>query len=184
MSARSSELQSQCVKRAAAAFALVLIVFLELAPAVAATDDDAPSDHCAVIELGVTGERELSERTSHLGPAVGIEIEPIENRLEIEFGASTYRSQGSTNWELELPIKKPYRLSSAVEVMPGLGPTWTHAAGPGGRASNWGAEAVIDIFFWRTQRVGWYLEPSYGIALGGGNAKSAALTGGLFFSLP
>lgn len=65
----------------------------------------------AVLEFGATGEREISERNSHLGPAVGIEIEPIENWLEMEFGASTYRSHGATNWELELPLKKPFRLS-------------------------------------------------------------------------
>lgn len=41
--------------------------------------------------------------------------------MVVEFGASTYRSQGSTNWELELPFKKPFRLSNTIEVMPGMG---------------------------------------------------------------
>ena len=31
---------------------------------------------------------------------------------------------------------------------------------------------------------GWFLEPSYAIALGNGNGKSVGLTGGIFFALP
>jgi hypothetical protein len=167
-----------------AAVVLALSALLQIAASLAATGDDARQDHGAVFELGFDEEREISERISHLGPAVGIEIEPVENWLEIELGAATYRNQGVRSWELELPFKKPFRLSSTIEIMPGLGPTWTSAARLGGRATSWGAEAVIDLFFWRTRRKGWYLEPSYGIELGGGNAKSAALSGGIFFSLP
>jgi hypothetical protein len=157
---------------------------LEVGPAIAATDEGAEQDHLVIFELGASGEREISEHTSHIGPAVGLEIEPIENWLEIELGASTFRSQGARNWELELPFKKPFRLSSTIEVMPGLGPTWSYTAQPGTRSSTWGAEAVIDLFFWRSKRLGWYLEPSYGIALGNGNQKSVGLTGGIFFAVP
>jgi len=155
-----------------------------LAPVSAFADEEEAQNYVAILELGATGEREISERTSHIGPAVGIEIEPIENWLELEFGASTYRSRGATNLELELPFKKPLRLSSTVELMPGLGPTWSHSTQPGEPPSNWGAEAVIDLFFWRTKRFGWYMEPSYGINFGNGNKKSAALTGGAFFAVP
>lgn len=163
---------------------LALCALLSFAHTFAATDESAEGDHAAVLEFGVTGEREISERVSHIGPAVGIEIEPIENWLEIELGASTYRSQGATNWELELPFKKPFRLSSTIEIMPGLGPTWNHTTEPGARSSVWGTEAVIDLFFWRSKRFGWYLEPSYGISLDNGNKKSAALTCGIFFAVP
>ena len=163
---------------------LVLCALLSFAQTLAATDDGAEQDHVAVLELGATDEREISERTSHLGPAIGIEIEPIENWLEIELGAATYRSQRATNWEFELPFKKPFRLSSTIELMPGLGPTWAHTTQPGEEPSTWGAEAVIDLFFWRSKRLGWYLEPSYGVTFGNGKKKSAALTGGLFFAVP
>jgi hypothetical protein len=169
---------------AAVLVAPALGALLLLAPVPAGADGGEQRDHVAVLELGATGEREISERTSHLGPAVGIEIEPIENLLEVELGASTYRSRGATNWEIELPLKKPFRLSSAVELMPGLGPTWTHTTQAGERASAWGAEAVIDLFFWRSKRLGWYLEPSYGLTFADGNKKSAALTAGIFFAIP
>lgn len=170
--------------RALSARAIALFALLLFEPVPAAADNDENQDHVAVLELGAMGEREISERTSHIGPAVGIEIEPIENWLEIEFGAPTYRSGGATNWELELPFKKSFRLSGTIEIMSGLGPTWAHTMQVGERASTWGAEAVIDLFFWRTERFGWYLEPSYGITFGNGNHKSVALTGGLFFAVP
>ena len=163
---------------------LTLSAPLEFGPAIAATDEAAEQDHVAILELGAAGERELTERTSHIGPAVGMEIEPIENWLEIELGASTYRSQGARNWEIELPLKKPFRLSDTIEVMPGLGPTWAHTTQPNEQSSSWGAEAVIDLFFWRNKRFGWFFEPSYGIALGNGSKKSVALTCGLFFAVP
>jgi hypothetical protein len=168
----------------AACGSFALCALLEVAPVMAASDEDTEQDHHVVLELGASGEREISEHTSHIGPAVGLEIEPIENWLEIELGASTYRSQGARNWEIELPFKKPFRLSGTIEVMPGVGPTWTHTTQPGAQSSAWGAVAVVDLFFWRTKRLGWFLEPSYGIALGNGNKKSVGLTGGIFFAVP
>ena len=169
---------------AATLVAIAICAPLLLSPVPAVADDEDTLNHVAVLEFGATGEREISDRTSHIGPAVGIEIEPIENWLELELGASTFRSGGATNWELELPFKKPFRLSSAVEVMPGIGPTWSHTTQNGERPSTWGAEAVIDLFFWRSKRYGWYMEPSYGVIFGNGNRKSAALTGGVFFVVP
>jgi len=163
---------------------LALCALMDTAPAIAAPDEGTEQDHLVILELGASGEREISERTSHIGPAAGLEIEPIENWLEIELGASTYRSQGARNWEIELPFKKPFRLSGTIEVMPGLGPTWTHTTQPGVQSSTWGAVAVIDLFVWRTNRLGWFLEPSYGIALGKGDKKSVGLTGGIFFAVP
>ena len=163
---------------------LALWALLEITPAIAAPDEGAEQDHLVILELGASGEREISEHTSHIGPAVGLEIEPIENWLEIELGASTYRSQGARNWEIELPFKKPFRLSGTIEVMPGLGPTWTHTTQSGAQSGTWGAAAVIDLFVWRSRRLGWFLEPSYGIALGDGSKKSMGLTGGIFFAAP
>ena len=111
-------------------------------------------------------------------------MEPIENWLEIEFGVSTNSSREATNWELELPFKKPFRLSSAAEIMPGLGPTWTHTTQPGERPSIWGAEAVVDLMVWRRRRFGWFLEPSYGVTLGNGNKKSVGVSAGVMFAVP
>jgi hypothetical protein len=174
----------KCLLRALVACNVVLYGIAWSGPLSAAEDEGAEKDRVAVFEVAATVEREISERTSHVGPAVGVEIEPIEGWLEIELGASTYRSHGATNWELELPFKKPFRLSDTIEIMPGIGPTWTHTTQTGQRPSVWGGEAVVDLFFWRSKRFGWYLEPSYGATFASGHAKSLAVTAGLFFAVP
>jgi hypothetical protein len=105
---------------------LALYALLEITPANAATDDGA-ADHLVILELGAAGEREISEHTSHIGPAVGLEIEPIENWLEIELGASTNSSRGARNWIYcafvlmpQQPMKKlPLGLSSVARYCPG-----------------------------------------------------------------
>lgn len=119
---------------------------VKMSSAFAEGAENKGKDHVAIVEFAATAEREISERSSHLGPAIG---------------ASTNWSHG-THWELELPFKKPFRLSESVEVMPGLGPTWSHTTQTGQRQSAWGVEAVVDFFFWHGKHVGWYLEPSYG----------------------
>jgi hypothetical protein len=164
--------------------AIALCALPVFAPATAIAEDEEEQHHVAVLELGATGKREITENASHIGPAIGIEVEPIENWLTIELGASTNRSRGATNWEIELPFKVPFRLSRNIEIMPGLGPTWAHTTQPGERPSTWGVKAKLDFFFWRTKHLGWYLAPSYGLTLGNGNKKSVALTGGIFFAVP
>ena len=166
------------------AYSIALGGSLRFTAALASEERSTDDDHGVIVELAATGEREMSGRSSHLGPTVGVEIEAIEGWLEVEFGATTYKSHGSTNWELELPFKKPFRLSDTVEMMPGLGPTWSHMTQSGQHPSAWGAEAVVDFFFRRTQHVGWYLEPSYAVALGNGNNKSVSLAAGIFFAVP
>ena len=49
---------------------LALCTLLEVVPAIAATDEGTEQDHLVILELGASGEREISEHTSHIGPAV------------------------------------------------------------------------------------------------------------------
>jgi len=95
---------------------LALCTLLEVVPAIAATDEGTEQDHLVILELGASGEREISEHTSHIGPAVGLEIEPIENWLEIELGASTNSSQGARNWEIEMPVSYTHLVPAAAGI--------------------------------------------------------------------
>lgn len=135
-----------------------------------------------IFEAGAAGEQELSER-GNFGPAIGLEIEPIEDWLEIELGASRFRKAGTTVWDLDMAFKKPWRLSPTLEVMPGIGPTWEHNSGSG-HADTWGAEAVLDLFFWHSRRVGWFVEPAYGVAFDVGHRKFFGITAGMFVAIP
>jgi hypothetical protein len=115
---------------------------------------------------------------------VGLEIEPIEDQLEIELGASHFRPSGATVWDVDVTFKKPWRLAESLEVLPGIGPTWEHTSQASARTNTWGAEVVVDFFFWRGRRWGWYAESAYGVAFASGNARSATITIGLFANVP
>lgn len=157
--------------------------FLLAAPPEARADE-RPGERLAVLEMGAAGEHESSGGANLVGPAIGLEIEPIEDRLEIELGASMLRRGPSTTWDVDLPFKRPFRLSSRIEVMPGIGPTWEYTSERGEIASQWGAEVVLDVFIWRTERYGWFVEPAYGMGLNRTHPTSILLTGGLFLSIP
>src|SRR5580704_12809460 len=78
------------VTLATAVGSLALCTLLEIAPANAA-DEGAEQDHLLIFELGASGEREISEHTSHIGPAVGLEIEPIERRATPSARSNRFR---------------------------------------------------------------------------------------------
>jgi hypothetical protein len=162
--------------------AVLVCTLLEVALPVAAMDGDM--DHGVVlVECGATSAREISEQASRVSPAVGIEFEAIDNRLEVEIEASTNTTQRARNWELDLQFKRPFQISSTVEIEPGLGPSWSHGAVSNQRPAAWGAEASIDILFWQSKRIGWFLEPSYGISFATGAKTSVGLSGGIVISL-
>jgi hypothetical protein len=136
-----------------------------------------------ILEAAASGEHDLSDGSTHFGPSVGLEVEPIEDWLEVELGASRFSKAGATVWGLDMAFKKPWRLSPTLEVMPGIGPTWEHNSGSG-HADTWGAQAVLDLFFWHSRRVGWFVEPAYGVAFDTGHGKSFGITAGLFVAIP
>jgi hypothetical protein len=138
----------------------------------------------AVLEFGGAGEFETRESQWRFGPNLAIEVTPIDNWLELELGVSALRASGSTEWESELLFKKPFELSEKIELMAGLGPTWTHTHAQGERANSAGVELGFDVMFWRTRRWGWYLEPSYSIGFNGDRPRAVGLTAGLLFGLP
>lgn len=162
---------------------LALSSVLLLSPSRASAHEPSDEEHVIVVEAGAAGEHELSDGGTYFGPALGMELEPIENWLEIELGASRFRETGATVWDFDLPLKKPFHLSDNLELMPGTGPTWEHTSQPGERAASWGAEAVVDLFFWHGRRGGLFLEPAYSVAFADGR-KSLTITAGIFVAVP
>ena len=53
-----------------------------------------------------------------------------------------------------------------------------------GYEKSWGAQALVDLFFWRSRRAGLFLEPAYGVAFNAGHTKFFAITAGLFIAVP
>jgi hypothetical protein len=117
---------------------------------------------------------------SRFGAALGIEVTPIENWLELEFGVAASRSSGSTELSGDLVFKKPFRLSETSEFMVGLGPFVSRAGSGSQGETAHGVEVVLDFMFWPRKDIGWYLEPGWSRTSGSGE-RTVGLTVGLLF---
>ena len=148
----------------------------------AQSNENEPS---AVVEVGAAAGRSLTEGHSSFGPAVAVEVTPIEDRLELEAGVSPLFRRHSTEWSIDLLFKKPWTLSDTKEFMLGAGPEWIHTNAYGMKMNSVGVEVAPDFMFWssRKHRLGWYLEPSYEYKFGPGHEHSLGITGGLLIGI-
>jgi hypothetical protein len=139
----------------------------------------------AIIELGVAPGWNLKDGGSSIGPTVELEVTPIENWLELEFGVTPTFAHHSTEWDTDLLFKKPWTLSKKVEFMVGVGPVWIHSRAYGMTKNSVGGEAVLDFMFWpsRKHRFGWYVEPGYEYNFGRGHEQSVGMSGGLLIAI-
>jgi hypothetical protein len=103
--------------------------------------------------------------------------------LELELGVSALKHRHACDWDTDLLFKKPCTLSSTVEFMAGLGPTWTHSSQPNGPTSTAGAEFALDYVFWATKKWGWFLERDYGVIFARGHEKSVGLSFGILLAI-
>lgn len=123
--------------------------------------DSTDVDHSAVLELGGAGERDLKGNSSNFGATLAIEMTPVENWLELEFGVTVLGTSGHTELATDLLFKKPYRLSPTAEFMFGVGLEMLRKFSVEERATSFGVEAVLDFMFWPADNIGWYLEPGF-----------------------
>ena len=139
----------------------------------------------AVIEFGGATARSLTEGESDVGPAVALELTPIENWLELEAGVTPLFRRHSTEWSVDLLFKKPWTLSEKREVMLGAGPEWVHTNAYGVKTNSVAVEIAPDFMFWSSKkhRFGWYLEPSYEYKFGAGHEHSLGMSGGLLIGI-
>jgi hypothetical protein len=152
----------------------------------AAQAEEKEKEPTAVFELGGAAEWSLRNGSSSFGPAVAVEVTPIENWLEIEAGVAPLVGNGQTEWNADLLFKKPFTLSKTVEFMVGLGPEWLHTTGGGKSTDSFGGEVALDFMFWPTadRKLGWFLEPSYGYDFGSGHEQSVGVSAGLLIAIP
>ena len=138
----------------------------------------------AVVELGGAAFWEMTNGASSFGPSAAVEVTPIKNWLELEFGTTALFRRHSTEWGTDLLFKKPWDLSPKVEFMLGVGPEWDHSKQFGMTTNSVGAEAMADFMFWpgKKHRFGWYLEPTYEYSFASGHEQSLGVTGGLLIS--
>jgi hypothetical protein len=143
-------------------------------------DGTAPEggEHSIVFELGAAGDWSPAEGV-HPGGTLAVEVTPIENWLELEFGVTAIRSSTSTETSVDVLFKKPWQFSREFEFMVGVGPEIVHATGLD-HATFWGLEGVLDFMFWPRKNVGWYVEPGYEMTMRGGvRHHGLGIAGGL-----
>jgi len=164
--------------------AINLLALTVAASATTASCQASAADMEAELEIGAVAERTVAgNAATHAGPSVAIEFTPIEHGLELEAAVSRFQIDGAAEWETEVAVKKPFDLSPSVELMLGLGPTWTHSGAPLEQSDSFGAELVLDLQFWRTRRWGWFIEPSYSAGFSRGSDRAVAITAGVLLSL-
>jgi hypothetical protein len=158
--------------------ALVASLFVCTGNAFAQSVDKEPA---AIVELGGAANWNTKDGGSGFGPSVAVEVTPIEKWLELEAGVTPLFSRHTTEWDIDLLLKKPWTLSQKTEFMIGIGPQWVHATKYGVTTNSVSCEAVLDFMFWPSakRRFGWYVEPGYEYNFGRGHEQSLGITGGL-----
>jgi len=164
----------------------ILAVLLFLSAGTAFAQSANEEKERAVIEVGGAAFRSVTDSSNSFGPSVAVEVTPIKNWLELEFGTTALFRRHSTEWGTDLLFKKPWDISPKVEFMFGIGPEWDHTNAFGVKRNSVSAEAVGDFMFWpsRKHRFGWYLEPTYEYNFARGHEQSFGITGGLLISIP
>jgi len=164
---------------------LMVCLCLSLGTAFAQSDDKEPT---AIVEIGGSASQSLTGDGASFGPTVALEVTPIENRLELEVGATALFRRHATEWSTDLLFKKPWTLSKKAEFMAGIGPEWTHSRQYNMTTTNSVAgEAVADFMYWPSvgkHRFGWYIEPDYEYNFGKGHEQSLGVSGGLLIAIP
>ena len=158
---------------------LAFLCILELCVSPVFAQDSTDADHSAVLELGAAVERDLKGNSSNFGATLAIEMTPVENWLELEFGVTALGTTGHAELATDLLFKKPYRISQTVEFMFGVGLEMVRKFSVEERGTSFAGEVVLDFMFWPTNNIGWYLEPDYGFVPGKGAEQSLGMTVGL-----
>jgi uncharacterized protein YraI len=145
--------------------------------------EESGPEHSLILEIGAAGEWPLNGERPNFGGTFAVEIEPIENWLELEFGLSALATAGHTELSSDLLFKKPFRLSPTVEFMIGAGPSFSRTLNGPERGDSWSAEFALDWMFWPTKSIGWFIEPTWSVNPRNGQ-QAAAVSIGVLIGFP
>lgn len=168
-------------------FTIVLLLFTTI-PAIAQKvpkDSVGQKEAIAIAEFGGAASHDLKGGSS-FGYSMAVEVTPIEDWLELEFGVSPTFNNHLKETDIDLLFKKPWTFSPKAEFMFGLGLAWTHANDHNVITNAANGEIALDFMFWPAakHRFGWYLEPAYEYSFGGEHAQSLGMSAGLLVSIP
>ena len=163
---------------------LPLVVAALLLPGGLDAQTESKADHAVVIEIGGAGEWPLEGERPSYGGTLAAETTPIEHWLEVEAGATVLGTSHRREIAADFIVKKPFEISSTVELMAGVGPELSWTLTRGSPARSLATECALDLMIWPTKNVGWYLEPTYDLTSFRASGRSLALAAGLIIGLP
>jgi len=161
--------------------ALIATTAAHLAAAAGPEPEEEAIEHAIILGVGGAVEFELGDRSFHPGANVFAEYEAIENWLEFELGASMLSAEGGVEMPIDFLLKKPFRLSRNVEFMVGLGLEIVGVSGTKRNGTFGGTELALDLMFWPLNRIGLWVEPSYGVVFRSETSRGMGSTGGVIF---
>jgi hypothetical protein len=82
-----------------------------------------------------------------LGPNFAVEFAPIEKWLEIEAGVTPLFTRSSTEWDVDVLFKKPWDLSTKLDFMVGIGPSWIRTKQNGVGTNVLAGVFVLDFMY-------------------------------------
>jgi hypothetical protein len=128
------------------------------------------------ISVGPAAERDLKNKSTSYGASLAVEKTVIDEWLELEVGVTRLNTAGRREVGVDIVFKKPFRLSQKAELMVGIGPQVVRKFDGQERGTSVGMECILDLMFFPTENIGWYVEPSYGFGLG--NRRNERSLGG------
>jgi hypothetical protein len=143
-------------------------------------EDTEVDEHATSIELGAAVERSITQKTLASGVTVAANLTAIEDLLEIEVGATWLNSSGHTEFDGDVLLKKPFRLSSTTELEIGLGPQVGRILRGNDRGNSVGMDFAVELESWPTKSIGWFVGPDYGYGIGKNRGeRSVGVSGGI-----
>jgi hypothetical protein len=160
------------------ALAIVILSF-PLAAQAQEKDDDGDDANEPPTQLEIGPEFEVPFHGEHpgYGGSITIQVTPIPNWLEFEFGVGALASSGNTELEAEFMFEKPFQITSTIEFMIEVGPGVSRSteADEGGTLLN--IETETGFFIWPNKNLGWYASMGWSDALKNGAQSISADAG-------
>ena len=163
----------------------VFIISLPLLTAHAQVkDDDGDDSNEPPTQLEIGPEVEVPFVGEHpgFGGTITLQVTPIPNWLEFEFGVGALTNSHSTEFEAEFMFEKPFQISSTTEFMIEAGPTISRSSEADEDGTLLSIQTEAGFFVWPNKELGWYANVGWSDALKNG-AQSISVGAGILIPI-
>jgi len=133
-----------------------------------------------ILEIGPASEWPTNGDAPNYGGTIALEREVIERWLAVEIGMTGLATSGQGELSWDILFKKPFSLTSTVELELGIGPEYSRPLPNDPPRLN--LEFSLEFMVWSSPKIGWFAEPTFSVNPGTGLSSFGA-TGGLLIAL-